>query len=447
MQKNHDLTMQAWIDRRRYSAGYAGKPFNSSTADSDYQRDRARIIHSSSFRRLQSKTQIFSIGDSDFYRTRLTHSLEVAQIGSGICEQLRQRYADDIGRSEWIPSLSLIEAICLGHDLGHPPFGHGGEVALNAFMHEYGGFEGNGQTLRIIGRLGEYSPEHGLDLTRRTMLGLLKYPVLHREVAHYPTQIQTGASNIDHARPPKCLHDDEADLLEWILAPLPANDRIRFREKKLVDGKHAKSIYKGFDTSIMELADDIAYGVHDLEDALALELITAKQWHDLVMAKASTLSGCPLKIEADFYNSKLFSGNDRDRKHAISKLVNYFIGNISIGVQEGFTTPLLKLQAEMAPEARTLLNILKRFVFDIVIRRPQIQALEFKGQQMIMRLFSTLLENPDRLLPQSTLQAFHASENKPRVICDYIASMTDVYATRLYHRMFSPDIGSVFDKI
>lgn len=447
MKNDQTDIMQAWIDRRRYADGYAGAAFNSDSVDSEYQRDRARIIHSSSFRRLQSKTQIFSIGDSDFYRTRLTHSLEVAQIGSGICEQLRQQYAQNSEYSAWIPSMSLIEAICLGHDLGHPPFGHGGEVALNAYMHPHGGFEGNGQTLRIIGRLGEYSPEHGLDLSRRTMLGLLKYPVLHREVASYSEVSPMTLTNIDHARPPKCIHDDEADILDWILAPLVEADRQRFRHFKRVPGKHAKSSYQGFDTSIMELADDIAYGVHDLEDALALELVTERQWNILVMAQAAELPGSPLCQNADFYNSKLFAGNDRDRKHAISKLVGYFIGNIVISEQQEFTAPLLRLQAEMQPEARVLLNILKKFVFDEVIRRPQIQALEFKGQQMIMRLFSTLLENPERLLPAAQLAQWRGSAEPRRVICDYIASMTDIYATRLYNRLFNPDIGSVFDRL
>ncbi|SNR60948.1 dGTPase [Methylobacillus rhizosphaerae] len=447
MEINQEQWNSVCMDRRRYAAGYTGNSFNSDAADSEYQRDRARIIHSASFRRLQSKTQIFSIGDSDFYRTRLTHSLEVAQIGSGICEQLRQRYLDNAEYSAWIPSLSLIEAVCLGHDLGHPPFGHGGEVALNTVMHAHGGFEGNGQTMRIIGRLGEYSPEHGLDLTRRTMLGLLKYPVLHREVAHYELEAAGTSSNIDYARPPKCLHDDEAEILDWVLEPFTAEDRSRFRTVKAVTGRHSKALFKGFDTSIMELADDIAYGVHDLEDALALELITERQWKSLVMAQVEAMPDSPLCREADFYHNKLFSGSDRDRKHAISKLVHYLVSNIRISEQPEFAAPLLRLQAEMQHEARQLLDILKKFVLEEVIRRPQVQALEFKGQQMVVRLFATLRENPQRLLPSAYLNQLHASPQPQRVICDYLASMTDVYATRLYHRLFSPDIGSVFDRL
>ena len=120
--------MDYWLQTKRNSdEGYAQKRFNSANADSQFQRDRARIIHSAAFRRLQSKTQVLGLGDSDFYRTRLTHSLEVAQIGSGICESLKEKYIDnDIYK--WIPSLSLIESIGLCHDIGHPPFGHGGEV-------------------------------------------------------------------------------------------------------------------------------------------------------------------------------------------------------------------------------------------------------------------------------------------------------------------------------
>ena len=138
----------------------------------DYSRDRARIIHSAFFRRLQNKTQVLGLGESDFYRTRLTHSVEVAQVASGIVETLKKS-SKDAEQIELLPSLELIEAIALAHDIGHPPFGHGGEVALNYSMRGHGGFEGNGQTLRICTKLGEYSDTNGLNLTRRTLLGVL----------------------------------------------------------------------------------------------------------------------------------------------------------------------------------------------------------------------------------------------------------------------------------
>ncbi|MEN3752097.1 dGTP triphosphohydrolase [Mangrovibacter sp. SLW1] len=140
---------------------------------SEAQRDLSRLIHSSPFRRLQSKTQVLGLGESDFYRTRLTHSMEVAQIGSGLLAKLKIKYK---GKEEeqYLPDNDLMQAVCLAHDIGHPPFGHGGEVALNYCMLNHGGFEGNGQTLRILSKLDKYTQEHGLDPTRRLLLGVLE---------------------------------------------------------------------------------------------------------------------------------------------------------------------------------------------------------------------------------------------------------------------------------
>ncbi|MFT5097159.1 MAG: dGTPase, partial [Psychrobacter okhotskensis] len=135
---------------------------------SEWGRDLARLIHSSAFRRMQAKTQVLGLGESDFYRTRLTHSMEVAQIGTGILEVLKSKNK----YNEILPSSTLMQAICLSHDIGHPPFGHGGEVALNKCMLDYGGFEGNGQTLRILSKLEKYTEAHGINPTRRMMLGV-----------------------------------------------------------------------------------------------------------------------------------------------------------------------------------------------------------------------------------------------------------------------------------
>ena len=136
------------------------------------QRDKARVMHSAAFRRLQAKTQIHGIGVNDFYRTRLTHSLEAAQIGAGISEQLNSKFPTQ----SLMLSLDsdLIETICMAHDIGHPPFGHGGEVALNYILRENGGFEGNGQTFRIVSVLEPYTKTNGMNLSRRTLLGLVK---------------------------------------------------------------------------------------------------------------------------------------------------------------------------------------------------------------------------------------------------------------------------------
>src|SRR6478609_9067568 len=133
-------------------------------ADIDY----SRVIHSASFRRLQGKTQILNLGDSDFYRTRLTHSLEVAQIAGGVAKQLEKSFPKH-DATRHLPDRGLIHAVGCTHDLGHAPFGHGGEVALNYCMRDHGGFEGNGQTLRILARLEAFSANAGANLTRRTL--------------------------------------------------------------------------------------------------------------------------------------------------------------------------------------------------------------------------------------------------------------------------------------
>jgi len=417
--------------------------------DRAYQRDRARVIHSSSFRSLQSKTQVLGLGESDFYRTRLTHSLEVAQIGSGICERLK--FAPEVTEKHkaWIPSFSLIEAICLAHDIGHPPFGHGGETATNYLMREQGGFEANGQTLRILTRLGEYSERDGLNLTRRSLLGIIKYPAFYDEVVNprIAANTQHTSTNIDDWTPPKCIFREEEPLLHWILEPFSSNDTARFRTYDVVDNHHGKTRHKAFDTTIMELADDIAYGVHDLEDAITLNFLDRHLWINLVAPFLQTVDENPVSTDLDFYTQKLFSGCNKDRKHAISKLVAYFIASIDIQEDLSFSHPLLRLQARMTPTAFQLLHFLKQLVMVHVILKPELQALQFKGQRAIIKLFEAFSDNPRRLLPQSVYRDFEAQNGHTRIICDYIASMTDVSASRLYHKLFSPSAGSMFDRL
>jgi len=481
--------LNEWIQRRSSADTKADtqtgstRGFNSTSIDSQFQRDRARIIHSASFRALQSKTQVLGLGESDFYRTRLTHSLEVAQIGSGICEWLRNSPTSKINNeiSEWIPSLSLIEAACLAHDIGHSPFGHGGEVALNFMMKDHGGFEANGQTLRILSKLGEYSPASGLDLTRRTQLGTIKYPVFYSDVVNYaenPTgsggnqiQAQTPRTlhpNIDHWSPPKCIYDSDRSTLEWILQPFTGRDKQQFLSIKQSPKGHGRSQFKSFDTSIMELADDIAYGVHDLEDALALGLVDFENWCTQVSELLANLPHNPIADEIDFYNRELFSNDNRGRKHAISKLVGYLIRSIRVEERSEFEHPILRYQASMEDVAYQVLKCLKRFVMDEVIMRPELQALQFKGQQVIISLFEIFSDNPERLLPAKVYQQYMAGGDEDsatfaadsagtadngsqvlynrRAISDFICSMTDVSAGKLYHKLLTPTSGSIFDR-
>lgn len=255
--------------------------------------DYARVIHSASFRRLQGKTQILNLGDSDFYRTRLTHSLEVAQIAGGLVAQVRASFPAHPAAA-LLPEPSMIQAIACAHDLGHPPFGHGGEVALNYAMRDHGGFEGNGQTLRLLARLEAFSDHAGANLTRRSLLGVLKYPVrwsaaMNPELRPALTPgLSLNSVDVEASTPPKCYLDTEAYVVDWVLAPLSSADRDQFTALQPRSGQHARSLRKSLDCSIMDLADDIAYGVHDLEDAIALDLVGAADLAHAIRADEAT---------------------------------------------------------------------------------------------------------------------------------------------------------------
>ena len=185
----------------------------------EYQRDKARVIHSSGFRRLQAKTQVMGVGEGDFHRTRLTHSIEAAQIGEGLLGSLGRQYPEDSEVHKWMPSRDLLTAACLAHDLGHPPFGHGGEKALHRRMVDFGGFEGNGQTLRIVTRLEKYSLRQGMNPTRRFILAILKYPSPY-----------SAFNKEDHKiKPPKCYFDTEKPIVKWALSePFSVGDVHKF---------------------------------------------------------------------------------------------------------------------------------------------------------------------------------------------------------------------------
>lgn len=445
--QHEDNTLSVWLERRSAILDTQNRGFNYTRDDSQFQRDRARIIHSASFRSLQSKTQVLGLGESDFYRTRLTHSLEVAQVGSGICEWLRDQKETE-PHQDSIPSFSLIEAICLAHDIGHSPFGHGGEVALNTMMKDAGGFEANGQTLRILARLGEYSAECGLDLTRRSMLGTIKYPALYSQAVRYANSEIANKEqphlNIDQWAPPKCIYDAEADVLNWLLDPFSKGDRDLFLTLKTPEKGHLRSQFKPFDTSIMELADDIAYGVHDLEDALALNLVEKNAWQVQVADVIKVMQDNPVKQSIDKYNEELFSRSPKLRKHAISRLVGYLIRCIYIEEQKEFEHPMLRLQAKMEPQAYEILLLVKRFVMQHVILRPELQHLQYKGQQVMIKLFEIFQSNPERLLPHEVQDQMQ--QEGLRAIADYLAHMTDVSAGKLYHKLMSPTSGSIFDR-
>jgi len=414
---------------------------------SPFQRDRARILHSAAFRRLQSKTQVMGSGQSDFYRTRLTHSLEAAQIGSGINAQLRVKYPT-LTQQYFPENDTLIEAICLAHDIGHPPFGHGGEVALHYMMRDHGGFEGNGQTFRIVAKLEPYSEHYGMNLTRRTLLGLIKYPqTLQRLSLDKPTMSLSSHRQLKAAdwHPPKGLFFDDQSSLDWVLSPLNSDDKQLFQQIKQQTNRHHKTIFKSLDCSIMELADDIAYGIHDLEDAIVTGVVNRDDFDQQVIEKLKALDDEWLFDISKTLTAQLFSQQHHLQKEAIGGLVNYLITAITLvdlNETEGvnFTEPLLRYNAKHPELASQALQIFKDFVFKFVIKQTSIQQLEYRGQQVVMELFEALASDPERLLPGNAKLRWQQAKvdglNSHRVIADYVAGMTDDYATNLYQTLF-----------
>ena len=427
---------QSWqariIDQQKY------RPNDNRSA---WQVDRSRIIHAAAFRRLQAKTQIMGIGLNDFYRTRLTHSLEVAQIGSGLLRHLKKQHPEFTN----FPSGSLLETLCLAHDIGHPPFGHGGEIALNYMMREHGGFEGNAQTLRIVSKLEPYSNGYGMNLTRRTLLGFIKYPAFIDDLWHSipPLSEQRSFIKADHWRPAKGLYKDDKDVFDWIIDPLSKNDKALLSSHYKVDEFRAKTHYKSIDSAIMELADDIAYAVHDLEDAIATEVLTLADWQNHALVQLQELDSAWLTTHLSSITARLFSHHEYERKDAIGELVNTFIINAQLVVQNAdFESEILQYTVSLPDEFAEILNVLKHFVFKRLIREPKMQQVEFKGQNLLIELFSAFASDPMRLLPETTqemwLNAHQQGDNAMRIICDYLSGMSDEYAYKTYQRLFLP---------
>jgi dGTPase len=417
---------------------------------SAFQRDKARIMHSAAFRRLQAKTQVMGVGISDFYRTRLTHSLEAAQIGTGIAAQLSQKDPKLAALLEI--DEHLIETICLAHDIGHPPFGHGGEIALNYMMHEHGGFEGNGQTFRILTKLEAYTEHNGMNLARRSLLGVIKYPNF-ASVLTNPVCVPNKSERFTQVKasewhPAKSLFDCDREVFDWVLSPLSVNDKTNFMIYNQSETKHSRTIHKSFDCSIMELADDIAYAIHDLEDAIVMNSVTSLSFNAEVCEPIEHLDVPWLSSNIKKLKAALFSGIPYTRKNAIGALVNSFITAIYIHKKELFESNNLDYVAILPSEHEQALNLFKAYVFKHVIKKPEIQLLEYKGQQIVMSLFDAISSDPQRLLPTNTGLRWSIAESeeaKYRVIADYISGMTDEFANRMYSSLFMPKAHNISD--
>ncbi len=437
------------------------------------ERDLARIIHSAAFRRLQTKTQVLGLGESDFYRTRLTHSMEVSQVGVGILKYLERAPESNIEKDhilgklpkDILPTSSQLSAICLAHDIGHPPFGHGGEVALNYCMRGAGGFEGNGQTLKILSKLAKFRDRYGVNPTRRTLLGVLKYPIKYSDTkfetwedSKLPQPESNWLFTTKDFKPPKCYFDDDDDVVsDFIFKAFSDNDVKRLKTTTPKSKQHPvlESMFQSLDTSIMSLADDISYGIHDLEDGVSLNFIKRDEWKKhFEDTKNEKLFDEYLEQTISFSMSKLenyiFSDDSSKRKHAIGRLIHLMISTTEVSCDCNFESPLLQFNVKLQPISKLILDVFGTIVRKEVIKSCKVQQLEFKGQKMVFELFQAIASDPKRFLPPTSIKRYSQAEGeiaKRRVVCNFISGMTDDYAIRMYEKIFMPRKGSVFDHI
>ncbi len=345
------------------------------TGRSEFQRDRDRIIHSNAFRRLEYKTQVFVNHEGDLFRTRLTHSIEVAQIARSIARRLRLNE-------------DLAEAISLAHDLGHTPFGPAGQDALNQCMRAYGGFEHNLQSLRVVDVLEErYAAFDGLNLCFETREGILKH----------------------------CSRERAAQLGE-------------VGERFLNDRRPS------LEAQITNLADEIAYNNHDVDDGLRSGLLTLEQ-----------LAAVPLVAQHLDEVRRAWPGlNERRVVHEtvrsmIGTLVTDLIRQSESNISEQGAATLEDVRSAPAlisfsPEMLEQQRILKKFLHVHLYRHYRVMCMSAKSQRIISDLFGVFMDDSRLLPPQFQL---HAEQDRARTVADYIAGMTDRYAIREHRRIFA----------
>lgn len=403
--------------------------------DGEYRRpfqiDRDRIIHSSAFRRLQSKTQVFLSGEYDFYRTRLTHSIEVAQIGRSICAWLSHQGGDGLLDDGCFIDADLVESACLSHDLGHPPFGHAGERTLHCLMQPYGGFEGNAQTLRILTQTLFSEGRSGMNPTRALLDGVLKYKTLLSE-----------APNSKH----HYLYDDQEPWLDFAMGhqAFPA---------ELIPGD-VRNGFRSLECQIMDWADDTAYSLNDLADGIHAGFITpskVERW----ASEQETLSAEDT-ADIEFLCKAMREGRVEGR---LNRLIGECIRNTRLVPAANFlsqSTRRHQLALEIDPRQRRRADLHKKIALDLVFLSPQLQQLDHKANFILTRLFEVLrdryIEKADcrglHLLPTSLekeIQQAEGVQQRARLVCDWIANMTDHFAFRTYRRLFDADFGSITD--
>jgi dGTPase len=414
------------------------QPFDSETFSgarkTDYrnafQIDRDRIIHAHAFRKLQSKTQVFLSGEYDFYRTRLTHSMEVAQIGRSICHYLRT-----LGgplRDDFYIDSDLVEASCLAHDLGHPPFGHSGERTLQELMAKWGGFEGNAQTLHLL-TATMYQNEtgvHGMQPTRALLDGVLKYKKLFREFPAPPTN--------------HFLYDPQEAVRDYVFAGDPIPAELHAGEKL--------NAFKSVECQIMDWADDAAYSVNDIVDGVKAGFLTIERIETWAAGEAID---APRQALLD----ELFDAIRGDRlENIFSQKIGACIKGCRLRERDNFMaahTNRYRFELVIAPAAERTALFFKKMANDIIFESPQLQQMEHKARKVMFALWDSCWANyvergprVIRLLPPRVgrlIEAETTAAGKARQICDWLAGLTDGMIVRTYRRLFDPEFGSLRD--
>ncbi len=341
-----------------------------------FQRDRDRIIHSSAFRRLEYKTQVFVYHEGDHYRTRLTHTIEVAQISRTIARALKLNE-------------DLSEAIALAHDLGHPPFGHSGEEVLNGLMKEHGGFEHNGHSLRIVEKLEQRYPDFdGLNLSFEVREGIAKHRSEHDNPKNDPK------------------YPDKSSCLE---------------------------------AQIVDIADEIAYSNHDIDDGLHSEMLSAKDLAGVEIWRENFEEISKTTPETDFKTLKY---------QTIRRIINEQVTDLVKTVEEGIASDgifsiedvraLEKPIARFSPKMHEKNKRLKIFLNKNLYRHHRMIRMADKAERIITKLFKAYIRKPKLLPPENYSLISDAGADKYRVVCDYIAGMTDRFALEEHKKLFDP---------
>jgi dGTPase len=397
---------------------------------SAFQIDRDRIIHAQAFRKLQSKTQVFLSGEYDFYRTRLTHSIEVAQIGRSICHYLQTR-AGPL-QSDFFIDSDLVEAVCLAHDLGHPPFGHSGERTLQELMRGWGGFEGNAQTLHLLTKtmIQNENGVRGMQPTRALLDGVLKYKKLFSEFPSPPTN--------------HFLYDEQ--LAERLFVfddqPFPAD---------LLAGENLNN-FKSIECQIMDWADDAAYSLNDIVDGVKAGFLSREK---IEAWAAAELIDAPRQQLLD----ELFDAIQADQVEGVfSQKIGAFITAGRLRTRENFMaekTNRYRFELVVREEAQAEALFFKKMANDIIFESAQLQQIEHKARRVLFDLWDSCWRNyvaPGprviKILPPQVgrlIEQESTPGGKARQICDYLAGLTDGMIVRTYRRLFDPEFGSIRD--